>query len=177
MRKLFDAFFTTKKGKLGTGLGTSIIKSIIEAHGGHISAYSKNLTQSASHGLVFNITFPVFEREQQSATHSPPIVVLKEGLVGAELEHVLKVFTNVSLAPRILHAVSDLKPREFDPETFSIIGVPRAIATVREKQPTYSRLLVLSTHQGTLQVQNPLKRSHPTPFSEQFVISRLTGSA
>lgn len=175
--RLFEAFFTTKKGKLGTGLGTSIIKSIIEAHGGHISAYSKNLTESGERGLLFNITLPVFEEREEDRTDRPRVILLKEGLVGSELEGVLRAFSNVSLTPDIVHAVADLRPREFDPGAVSVVGVPDTVARVKEKHPGYSDLLVLSTHKSTLQVLDLAAGSRPTPFSEQFIISRFILSA
>jgi signal transduction histidine kinase len=52
MGRLFDAFYTTKPG--GMGIGLSICRSIIEAHGGRIWA-SANVPQSA----VFQFTLPV----------------------------------------------------------------------------------------------------------------------
>jgi PAS domain S-box-containing protein len=50
--RLFDAFYTTKPG--GMGMGLSICRSIIEAHGGRIRA-SANVPQ----GAVFQFTLPV----------------------------------------------------------------------------------------------------------------------
>jgi signal transduction histidine kinase len=49
--RIFDAFFTTKSN--GTGLGLSICRSIIEAHGGRLSA-----SPAMPHGSVFEVVLP-----------------------------------------------------------------------------------------------------------------------
>jgi len=52
--KLFTAFFTTKEE--GLGMGLSICRSIVEAHGGHIDAHNR-----PEAGAVLQITLPVAE--------------------------------------------------------------------------------------------------------------------
>jgi signal transduction histidine kinase len=51
LKHLFDPFYTTKPG--GMGMGLSICRSVIEAHGGRVWA-----TANVSKGAVFQFTLP-----------------------------------------------------------------------------------------------------------------------
>jgi PAS domain S-box-containing protein len=56
LERVFDAFYTTKSR--GVGMGLSICRSIIDAHGGQLWA-----DVNASGGAVFQFTFPSAEKE------------------------------------------------------------------------------------------------------------------
>jgi signal transduction histidine kinase len=51
MTKMFDTFFTTKSN--GLGMGLPICRSIIESHGGRLSA-----TPGTPHGTTFHFELP-----------------------------------------------------------------------------------------------------------------------
>jgi signal transduction histidine kinase len=50
--RIFEPFFTTKSD--GLGMGLSICRSIIEAHGGHLW-----VSPRASHGTAFHFSIPM----------------------------------------------------------------------------------------------------------------------
>jgi C4-dicarboxylate-specific signal transduction histidine kinase len=57
---MFDPFFTTKPN--GIGLGLSICRSIVEAHGGRLS-----VSPVSPHGSVFQVMLPATTNKQQAS--------------------------------------------------------------------------------------------------------------
>jgi two-component system sporulation sensor kinase A len=66
LANLFRAFFTTKARGKGTGLGTSIIKRIVEEHGGRITVESE-----VNVGTTFTLTLPGVPEEPQQRAPAP----------------------------------------------------------------------------------------------------------
>jgi two-component system NtrC family sensor kinase len=63
LEKIFEPYFTTKPESLGSGLGLSIVRSIVTAHGGHIRAYAR-----PNQGAVFEVDLPMDVRPNQPLT-------------------------------------------------------------------------------------------------------------
>jgi len=62
LEKIFEPFFTTKKEGLGTGLGLSLARKIIESYAGRVSVQTKE-----GEGSTFLVSFPEASRAQSEA--------------------------------------------------------------------------------------------------------------
>ena len=65
--KVFEPFFTTKDFGKGTGLGLTVVKSIIDEHGGTIAVESV-----VGKGTTFWIRLPLDKTQTVAATNQPP---------------------------------------------------------------------------------------------------------
>ena len=77
--RIFDPFFTTKRDGEGSGLGLSMVYSILRAHGGHVELASR-----PDLGTRFRLLFPAADEPAREAG-GPPVKTLRG------TEHVLVV--------------------------------------------------------------------------------------
>jgi signal transduction histidine kinase len=102
LNSLFSAFFTTKVNQYGTGLGLSIARTIVENHGGVISAYSKNLLGNGSAGMIFTIVLPVPGPKEWETGNAPAVIILKKDLVD-HASALKRIFDNVKVKHQVVN--------------------------------------------------------------------------
>ncbi len=170
LKQFFSAFFTTKKGSKGTGLGLSISRTIIEGHGGRISAYTKNLPDSNGHGLNFQIVFPIYSEEEKEE-RKDPIVIVKEQLPA--LETVIRVFQNVRVNPHVVQTHAEIDSRWSDNDGLKVISGARNALEAQRRRRKEDKVFLLSEHHGLIYVLEEAGNSAPEIFCEEFILGKL----
>ena len=171
IQNLFKAFFSTKSKNGGSGLGMSITKSIVEGHGGRISAYSKNLEKKGEHGLKLLISFPIYaENIEAESKKKHPIIVVKDGMEG--LPEIIRIFQNLRVNPTIVQSASDIKINEF-PDGATIMVSTKTMAANFPKLSGFSKLCLVSLHGPNIYVLDHGRGKHPDVFSEEYVVTRM----
>jgi signal transduction histidine kinase len=174
--KLFQAFYTTKKSMGGTGLGMSISRTIIESHGGKISAYSKNMAKKGDHGLKLILTFPSYAQNMAEAgLQKHPIVLIKDGM--DNLADLIRVFQNVKVSPYIVQDIQDFKETEHAPESVTVLVSAKTMASRFKQLSAYPCLCLVSHHEKNLYILDHGRGNRPEIFSEEYVVSRLLRKA
>lgn len=172
LENIFKAFYTTKKTRGGTGLGMSITRTIVESHGGRISAYSKNLAKQGDHGLKLIITFPIYAQSiEEAGRRKHPIVVVKDGM--DNMADLIRVFSNIRVNPSIVPSVSELADPEFAPDMVTVMVSAKTMAAEFTKLAFYPQLCLVSHHERNQYVLDHGKGKSPEIFSEEYVLTRL----
>ena len=76
--RIFEAFYTTKSS--GLGMGLSICRSIVEAHGGRLWA-----TPNEPHGAVFYMMLPIVEKSLENPSLPGPSFAKRVNATGCTL--------------------------------------------------------------------------------------------
>jgi signal transduction histidine kinase len=170
---LFKAFYTTKKGRQGTGLGMSISRAIIESHGGHIAAYSRNGLGSGAHGLQITISLPLFAEESVVASvQRENIILVQEGMentIGA----LMQAFTNVGICPLVVPSGAELENAKNGGKRI-IIAAEASLKALRINGSLgRNRLVSLESDNGSVYVRDFAGNDDRELFSEEFIADRL----
>jgi len=96
---LSTTFFTTKRGAGGMGLGLCAIRSIVEAHNGSVSIYSKNALGGGRQGLSVQITLPA-SKKTLLPTAKAEAVLVKDGLPA--MPKIMNMLKNLKVIPRVV---------------------------------------------------------------------------
>jgi hypothetical protein len=172
IENLFKAFWTTKKNKGGTGLGMSITRTIVENHGGRISAYSKNLAKKGEHGLKLIITFPIYaEHIAEESQRKHPVVIVKDGM--ENMADLIRVFRNIRVTPNIVATVEELNEPEFAPESIIVMVSAKTMAAHFTRLAAYPRLCLVSHHERNPYILDHGRGNRPEMFSEEYVLTRM----
>ncbi len=172
LNQMFTAFYTTKKNRAGTGLGLSISRTIVESHGGHIRADSKNLLGGNSHGLKFHIAFPNFAADQiPDPDDKSPILVIKGDL--PNIAGIIRIFQNVYTNPYFVQDADDLMEQKFKRKIATVLCSQETAKANFGKLKEFGKLRLLSQHQGSLFVYEFGTGEAPIHFSEEYVLSRM----
>lgn len=167
--KMFSSFFTTKKNTGGTGLGMCLARSIIESHGGYISAYANNRDGSGATGVSMHMSFPLFEnREADQQIPNANIILIKEKL--DEYPKIISIFQNALISPHIIRSTDELDYKSLAHATIVFASAP-IIAQVTPHNKQDAKLVVLSfDKQSSLIIANTPHLENPVCFREQFLL-------
>jgi len=174
---IFKSFYTTKKGQGGTGLGMCIVRSIIESHGGCISAYSKNVLGNESHGLILNISFPLYSqvRNVQAGKFDvkDPIILIKEGV--KNLADIIRVFQNVMVNPCIFQRAEDIDEKKLQGiNNTAIYASIECFEVLKRKCIEMKNIHTLvNGARDTVFVAHEINKETIRTFSENYILEHL----
>jgi PAS domain S-box-containing protein len=150
VRKIFDPFFSTKRGGRGTGLGLSTVAGIVKSHGGFLTVESE-----VGRGTLFELFFPARGVPVAAPTRSAaPFAVKGHGetiLLIDDDPHVRETFNllleksgySVVAVPDAPRAIEEFQQRgniaavvtELEVGGFRGVEIARALRALRPRQP------------------------------------------
>jgi signal transduction histidine kinase len=170
--QIFKSFYTTKKNEGGTGLGMCVVRSIIEVHGGHISAYSKNVVENGEHGLSLHITFPRYEIKHIESPEKNDMVLIKDGI--KNLPNIIKIFQNALINPHIIQNIDEFEQKSFEKQNITIIATPNQLALLRLRNNINIQAFAIVEGVNNLPFIVPENGNEfPALFSEEYLLKRI----
>jgi signal transduction histidine kinase len=171
LEKIFKAFHTTKKEMGGTGLGMCVVNSIVERHGGRISAFSRKKTIKDIDGLGLQIIFPKnMDEISFDDEFKNDIIVVSDGL--SNLTRVLEVFRNSFVKPYIFNTVKEINPELLKNKKLIVFGCAASIQQLRKINTLTSTCVIVENGKSGVFVLDERGETEPEQFSEYFVLSK-----
>jgi signal transduction histidine kinase len=170
---LFKAFHTTKKSKGGNGLGMSLSRTVIESHGGKISAYSKNFNGDDAHGLIMHILFPSFDDPgRERAQIKAPLVLLPDAM--DDLEGVLRILGNAALAPYVVNRLDELEASGTTMHGKTLLFSSRSKLLSQVRPQAMGQVALITSHHRQLYITGQAVGGQTELFTEELAL-RLVG--
>jgi hypothetical protein len=150
-----------------------VIKSIVEIHGGYISAYSKNILDNRTHGLTINIAFPIYNSETiRSLDQKDFVLLIKDGV--ENLAQVIRIFQNVLVTPYIVQRVDDIDGKIIPLKKSAIYASMNSIDQYKRKYGTQGITHILvKGEKNSVFVVNETKDARINTFSENYILENL----
>ena len=128
----------------------SMIRSTIEANGGHINIYGKNCFNPPEDGLVYNIALPNYDEEPLgNEANKNKIVLIKNGI--SNFESMIEIFHNVYITPHIVFSHKEIV-NKFD-SSYIILGEKKELLTLRHLVEDYRMYVVASNRDGRIYIE------------------------
>ncbi len=167
---LFKAFYTTKRGSYGTGLGMSIVHGVLNSHDGHISAYAPRLMGIYESGLQLELVFPIANPTPEKLRPERGLVLAENGL--SDTARILGVCRRVGVDPVVIDGLEDYNPIKYPPEKTLLLGVCDTVVDIVRRYPKCRAYVVEETKYGNT-VYSLRECWHRRVLSEEFVKTQL----
>jgi signal transduction histidine kinase len=150
-------------------LDLSMMRSTIEANGGHLSILVKKNLHPPSDGLIYNISLPNYaESPPGFGKEKDKVVLIKNGL--DNLEPLIAVFNNVFMTPHFVQNHKEIL-NKFD-ESHIIIGSEEEILTFQSFKHNYRLFIILTDARGKTIVATSAGDELGV-FSEQLLLCEM----
>ncbi len=174
LSEIFKSFYTTKKKSGGTGLGMCVVKSVIEGHGGHVSAYTKNIVPDHQ-GLSIHMTFPRYKelsQDNRNTDKKQNIILIKEGIEG--LSSLIRVFQNVMVNPHIVQSWTDIDQQLYDLRKMTILASPNSVNRFKKKFGNITRAYaIVKGKSNSLHILDENGNDYPSLFCEDYLLTKF----
>lgn len=173
---IFDAFFTTKEGAGGTGLGLSLSKRIVVEHGGTLTVQSE-----VGVGTTFTIELPLKDTSAPGVTGGvgrPRVLLIDDDLaVTRSLDRLLSKDCDVTVAHDGREGLEALTKASFDiilcDVSMPVMNGVEFYSALRERAPKQADEIVFISGGANSQAEGVLATLPNVRLTKPFPIERV----